>query len=442
MLSKRQWYSASKHQWYSALKHPCRSVTSMVVMLLAVAWMVTCSPTCWAQKDSGFKAEDTKLLRLLIHSRQRTRFRGLQTFQNPQAKYQRLGTLMEAISKNVARLESDELPDITLTQMIALAASTRDPRVMANLERLLETENFGLLTWIVAVLGKNQSRGSIPAIAKLIERPEFQVSYGFRHSLVRSLRQMRDPDAIVALVRLREDLDGQLAADLDRYFSKLDDDERSAARGRLAELNAAPGLSDRLAGIDESSGSDVGVPMTPFRGSSYYGIPIVAKRVLFVLDHSGSMKAYQRGMTRLDHAKRELVDTIASLPEDHEFAILFYSVKNRWWKSELTVADESSKQEAYRFVRKIGYGDKTNTHAALLGALDCDQSLEAVYVLSDGRPTMGREIQPAAILREVLHQNHFRGLRFHTIGIDLDPTARQFLQQLSAETNGEFRSIE
>lgn len=417
-----------------------------------IAWLVApanlSAQTPQSTNRDGLGVEDQKLLRLLTHGRETTRLRGLEPyFVDPGFKYRRLGTLLEAIDVNAGRLDEDEAIDPSLARMLTIAGSTRNEQALGQLDGLLGHANDELMTWVAAVLGKNQARGSIQSIAKLANRPIYKDHYGFRRALVLALQRMEHPDATIELAKLRKELDGQLAADLDRFFANLSKEALEEATKRAGQQSAELGL-DRFealaedADVDGSSGSELASSQIKFGESTYYGIPIVAKRVLFVLDHSGSMRQYQRGMTRLDHAKRELIQTIQSLPPDHEFAIMFYSVKNRWWRSELTVADEKSKEQAYRFIRKIGYGDKTNTHAALLGAMNCAPSLEAVYVLSDGRPTMGKVIDPAAILQEVLHQNGFRGLRFHTIGIDLDPTSRRFLQQLAMETGGEFRSIE
>ncbi len=171
----------------------------------------------------------------------------------------------------------------------------------------------------------------------------------------------------------------------------------------------------------------------------YYGIDIHAKRLMFIIDHSGSMKDYWGGMTRLERAKAELTRAIYELPGEAEFAIVFYHTSVRYWRNELVPATEENKREAVNFIRRLGYGDKTNTYGALRYSLDFDDQLEAVFLLTDGRPTIGEIVAKPAIVTDILHRNRFRHLNFNTIGIAVDGATKSFLQQLSKESNGEFR---
>jgi hypothetical protein len=71
--------------------------------------------------------------------------------------------------------------------------------------------------------------------------------------------------------------------------------------------------------------------------------------------------------------------------------------------------------------------------------LEFDDQLEAVFLLTDGKPTIGEIVSKPAIVADILHRNRFRHLNFNTIGIAVDGSTKSFLQQLAKESNGEFR---
>jgi hypothetical protein len=102
-------------------------------------------------------------------------------------------------------------------------------------------------------------------------------------------------------------------------------------------------------------------------------------------------------------------------------------------------ATEENKRAAVDFIRRLGYGDKTNTYGALRYSLEFDDQLEAVYLLTDGKPTIGEIVSKPRIVADILHRNRFRHLNFNTIGIAVDGSTKAFLQQLAKESNGEFR---
>ena len=160
---------------------------------------------------------------------------------------------------------------------------------------------------------------------------------------------------------------------------------------------------------------------------------------MFIIDHSGSMEDQWGGMSRLTRAKLELIKVIRELPEDTEFALMFYETGVRLWRNELVLASESNKLEAIAFIRRLGYGDRTNTYGALRESLAFDNDLESVFMLTDGRPTIGATVEPAKILADILGRNRFRHLNFNTIGIAVNPNTEAFLKQLADGSGGEYR---
>lgn len=161
---------------------------------------------------------------------------------------------------------------------------------------------------------------------------------------------------------------------------------------------------------------------------------------MFIIDNSGSMRDYWGGATRLERAKAELIHAIEDLPADAKFSIVSFHTTVNPWRNELLEASEENKREAIQFVRRLGYGVKTNTYGALRQSLEFDDELEAVFLLTDGKPTVGKIIPTRGIVSDIMHRNRFRHLNFNTIGIGVQGPTEDFLRTLAELTGGEFRT--
>ena len=72
--------------------------------------------------------------------------------------------------------------------------------------------------------------------------------------------------------------------------------------------------------------------------------------------------------------------------------------------------------------------------------LTFDDDLETVFMLTDGKPTIGVTGQPAKILEDILGRNRFR-INYNTIGIAVNPATEAFLKQLAVGSGGEYRRV-
>jgi hypothetical protein len=277
-------------------------------------------------------------------------------------------------------------------------------------------------------------------LQKQIDRPDYAALYGFRFNVVRALAQMEHPDAVEFLSELRPSLDGQLAYQLDKLLVEVTISHFHGDQKRYEKWKGAE-RRERIfqpAGFQPESLKRIGLG----RAHQYYGIDIRAKRMMFIIDKSSSMKEYWGGATRLERAKSELIHAIEDLPDDAKFSIVFFHTTVSHWRSELLEASEENKREAIQFVRRLGYGLKTNTYGALRKALAFDDELEAVFLLTDGRPTIGNIVSTKGIVNDILHRNRFRHLNFNTIGIGVQGPTESFLRTLAEQTGGEFRAAQ
>jgi hypothetical protein len=221
--------------------------------------------------------------------------------------------------------------------------------------------------------------------------------------------------------------------------------------------------------------------------SAFAGIPTTSTNVLFVIDVSGSMDDLvvevdkfrdYRDRKRFTIVQTELLNTIETLSKDTNFNIVAFATDLKPWKKRLVPGNVVNRDSAKQFVKRLrplggteaqelaasGLGGsanlaagKTNTLKALLHGFGVDpekppkkalvsgydkkvvsakRPLDTIYFLSDGRPSVGKLIEPMEILAEVRKQNELFRIVIHAIAIG--DFQKGFLEQLAQENGGVF----
>ncbi len=155
-----------------------------------------------------------------------------------------------------------------------------------------------------------------------------------------------------------------------------------------------------------------------------------------LLDVSGSMaaKVGTGGRTRLVLAKEALIQALTRFIRDTRFNIVFFHTRVRAWGKKLMWAVRANQEKAVRFVKSTLPTGPTNLYGALKAAFR-DKDADTIYLLSDGSPTAGEVIDPAAIAKEVLSWNRTRRIVIHTISLG---TSSPLLKRLAKETGGQY----
>lgn len=209
--------------------------------------------------------------------------------------------------------------------------------------------------------------------------------------------------------------------------------------------------------------------------AAFCGIPAQGSRILFVVDLSGSMEFEMKalggedaddtkgGGTRLAFAKRQMNKVIAEIPAASRMNVITFNGRPeaRLWNKDLVEANEKNKKRALEFVdswtavypppnqRDGG----TNMWSGLEAALTVtsrvygerqETTIDEIFVVSDGAPSVGEILDPLEILRLVNEANRFTKIRINTIFItskdDRDPRelslAPSALMRRMAEENG------
>jgi Ca-activated chloride channel family protein len=166
-------------------------------------------------------------------------------------------------------------------------------------------------------------------------------------------------------------------------------------------------------------------------------MPVAPKDVVFVIDHSGSMRG-----TKIEQAREALTYCLKHLNAADRFDVVAFSTEIDAFAGSLVPATGRQVRRAVDFARDLEADGGTNIDGALQAALDLAFSPErAGYVifLTDGLPTEG-ERDPERILARVARRNvrgveDDGGVRIFPFGLGYDVNA-VLLDQLAAENAG------
>ncbi len=218
---------------------------------------------------------------------------------------------------------------------------------------------------------------------------------------------------------------------------------------------------------------------------TYYGVDIgTAKRVVFLLDISGSMEGKaetdlegnvvgkatsyvgdkvsnkvgglagrvisnqtNNQLTKLGKAKKELIPSIRGLKEDAFFTIIIFENKVKKWRKGLVQATSANKNLAIAYLNKLHSGGATNIYGSLEEAFDLagegatddkkPLGVETIFLLSDGSPTVGAIRTGAGIIAKAKEWNPNKRVVIHTIGLGED-CDKVFMKKLAEDNRGQF----
>ncbi|MGD9721150.1 MAG: VWA domain-containing protein [Pirellulales bacterium] len=291
----------------------------------------------------------------------------------------------------------------------------------------------------IAVLDEIATRRSnddVPALARLTETSVFENHAGVRRTLVYALTQIPSKEAVDVLIGNLDRVGGEARADAVEYLTQLTEQIFGLESGAWQRWWRTAKATYKYPAVTKRA---------PYRGTLtegssgyYYGMPIFAERLVFVLDTSGSMEG-----PRIEAAKRELTKAITALPDYVQFTVVAFNSRIDVWQRQLVPANEQNKRAAIASVNRQGASASTASYDALETAMAFDT--EAIYFLSDGAPTIGKIVAPADIVTAITTANRLRRVSVYTIGIGAGFPGSPldvFLKTLAEQNLGVYRRVD
>lgn len=345
--------------------------------------------------------------------------------------------LLDTIAKETKR----SAPRQTVSAMLAIALASEDAELERPALELFDRTasrspaGFLLALSLVDELGLLGDETSVATLLKISKRQVFNERFALRRAVVQSLARISRPKSIEALVGLLATATGEVRGDIVRHLTDVSGQQFGLnPRAWAAWWKAQQGKMPRGASQPVSLADAM-----PWK-STYYGLPIYAARLVFVLDTSASMSGL-----RIAAAKRELSSAIANLPEGTYFNVLAFDILVTPWSAKLMPSSANNKAEAVAWVLSRGLGPQTASYNALEAAFAFDT--ESIYFLTDGQPAGGKIDNPALIIGALTGLNQTRRLTINSIGIGVGLPGPanpfdQFLSGLASLNYGEYRRVD
>lgn len=180
--------------------------------------------------------------------------------------------------------------------------------------------------------------------------------------------------------------------------------------------------------------ADKPAPQPAQKTTEFFGTPAYGKRVIFVVDRSGSMT------DSIDCVKHELKRSIGALAEDKEFHVFFYSSGPplEMPTRQPIKATAENKQKAYTFIDGVKPQGETDPSTAFKRAFECNP--EEVYFLTDGefdRETVGLVKGLNDKASRVVGEGK---VRVHTIGF-LYKSGEALLKKIAEQNGGQYKFV-
>jgi uncharacterized protein YegL len=307
----------------------------------------------------------------------------------------------------------------------------------SDLPEIATTHETGMLMLLTLAddLGKQGDEESLAALVKLAKSDLMNREFPYRRSIVQAMTRIHEEPAVEALINLLGQIDGEARGDIVQHLSNITGEDFSTNHEKWAEWwkeNRETFQFPSTAQIvvrKVSSGESNSL-------ASYYGLPLYAKRLVFILDTSQSMSGQP-----LAAAKQELLYAINKLTPDTLFSVVVFNSRVGAWNTKLTPATNEAKKSATSFVMSQTADGQTATYDALQTAFGFDT--EAIYFLTDGRPTRGKIVAPVKIVAAISDANHMLRKSVYTIGIGAERAeVEAFLKSLADKNFGAYRAVD
>jgi hypothetical protein len=384
-------------------------------------------------------------------------------------QYRALRLIKESAFKNVTEA-ADRATGDTRRQRVAAAAAAlgrqkdlngrvdfiqafgavRGEEARGVLAGLLQKEKDPrLLVALTGALAAHRESAAAALIRPLLQDKNWQV----KAAAVQALGLAREKESVEPLIALIEAEEGRLKDDVEESLKKLTGVSFAGNailwREWWTKNQATFTVPEKPDAAAVAAPEGAAQPKRP--STEFYGIKTFSLRIALVLDVSGSMNEDSgAGGPRIQVAKAELLKAVLGLPEkDASFNVVLYSFGVRRWSKHMVEATAANKKKLSADLDQVEADGGTNIYEGILSALELagagamdvayKPSLDTIFFLSDGQPTLGPVTDPDEILAEVRKRNRLGKVRIHTVGIGKEHNA-DFMRRLAEENGGTYVS--
>jgi hypothetical protein len=253
-------------------------------------------------------------------------------------------------------------------------------------------------------------------------------------------------------------------------------------RVRKEELKANPGSPETAKPVNADDVRTGLIEKEKRKAPKFFGQEVMSKKIMFVIDRSGSMQARDPVLkkdeggglrpadpnhkpgpedpwggdtslplerARIERVKKELCKCIAGMDPKTKFNVIYFSSSMAIWQNKLVYANTKNKNSAIKWVSGLGPMGATHTDDALKKAFE-DEEFDTLFLLSDGQPFRNGQMVPVnPILEWVRNANRQRKVKIFTFGFANVKSTQsvnkeemlKLLQGLARDHNGKFTDI-
>lgn len=327
----------------------------------------------------------------------------------------------------------EKLEDIDVFNAVRDAlGSMRDPAVvdymLKQLERKSRPKDWTLRAVLIESLVKQPGEKVTEAIAgRLDDKVPYVIS-----AAAKALGKRRDPKAVPALIdalaRLEKNKDVTWI-DVKQALTDITGEDFVDAAAWRDYWKAVGATFDP--NKDRGDKENASTVVREDEAAQFFDEKIIAKRIMFVIDVSGSMEAEdppidgEGGGKRIERVKQELAKAVRGLKGDVQFNIIAFSHVIKTWKpirrgAPLHRATPANKAAALKWIQNLKADGATHTDDALKRAFDVLE-VNTIVLLSDGAPARINQqkngvdpIDPQEILKKVRAMNRLRNAKIYT----------------------------
>lgn len=347
--------------------------------------------------------------------------------------------IVDAIVRFIDRELKDTRYSGALGRATMLLATTDRSDVVPKLEKLLEAQDFRIAMVAADAASISQKGDLLATLMKLAERREFNQHYGFRRCVMDAVARYHDKDAVDFLVNQLGKTDGQLKYEIAMSLQRITGQQFGGIANDWKKWWTTNRNEFEFPSTERTSPVTLSAPPPAIPWDeprpNFYGMRVYAKRIVFVIDRSGSMRQDVDGVTRLERAQYEMLHAIHALSETDSFNIVAFDDRMDVFSVRMMRATEENKALGIQYASSLTPRGGTACYEPLKMGLEAANDLELMLFVSDGEPTAGALVEPSAIVAAISNHNLTQRTIINTLGIDARDQHEKFLRGL-AEKNG------